>query len=337
MDKCLKTGRSVLMEDLKFNRPDGKDGFLEIRLSPISYDWGVTPGILLMGAEITERKLLESQLIQAQKLESIGQLAAGIAHEINTPTQYVGDNARFLKDAFTDFMEVMRGFETLMKAAREGTISESLIEEIEKRTADADLAYLFEEVPKAISQSLDGVARISKIVRSMKEFSHPGMDIKTPMDINKALESTLTVARNEWKYVADVETDFDPDLLPMPCYPGELNQVFLNIIINAAHAIQSVYQGGESGKKGLIKVATRNLADKVEIRFSDTGPGIPKEIRHRIFDPFFTTKEVGKGTGQGLAIAHRVILEKHGGSLRFETKMARGTVFIIELPLSDAG
>jgi signal transduction histidine kinase len=203
---------------------------------------------------------------------------------------------------------------------------------LEEITRKVDLAYLTEEVPRAINQTLEGVDRVTKIVRAMKEFSHPGVKEKTLADLNKAIENTVTVSRNEWKYVADMITELDSSLPAVPCLVGEFNQVVLNIIINAAHAIQEVV-GRDSGRKGTIRVSTHHDPDWVEVRIGDTGGGIPEDIRSRIFDPFFTTKGVGKGTGQGLAIAHSVIMDKHGGTLHFETEMGKGTTFFIRLPL----
>jgi len=332
ISSCVERCRRIRLNDVSYIRPDGKNGFLGITLNPIIGDNGDAVGVLLMGADITDRKHLESQLAQAQKLESIGQLAAGIAHEINTPTQYVGDNIRFLEDAFNELGEVLKSYQALLSAARKGQLTDEMIRQTEIAVVKADLPFLIEEIPEAIRQSLEGVERVSKIVRSMKEFSHPGMEEKTAIDINRALESTVTVARNEWKYVADLEMDLDPALPPVPCLPGELNQVFLNMIINAVHAIADVIGDGSNGK-GIIRITTRSQGDSVEIRISDTGSGIPEKIRFRIFDPFFTTKDAGKGTGQGLAISHSVIVEKHGGSLSFETEEGKGTTFIIRLPL----
>jgi signal transduction histidine kinase len=193
--------------------------------------------------------------------------------------------------------------------------------------------YLTAEIPNAIAQSLEGVERVAKIVRSMKDFSHPGGETKQAVDLNRALESTLTVCRNEWKYVAEAVTDFDPDLPLVTCLPGECNQVFLNLIINAAHAIGDKL-AGRPDDKGAITIATRRDGDRAEIRIIDTGTGIPEKHHARIFDPFFTTKEVGRGTGQGLAIAHCVITEKHGGTIHFETEIGRGTTFVVRLPIS---
>jgi PAS domain S-box-containing protein len=284
-----------------------------------------------MTQDITERKLLQGQLLQAQKLESVGQLAAGIAHEINTPTQYIGDNVRFLKDAFQDLKSLLSDYEHALLAANNGMLSKEANRELAAAVKRADPGYLMEEIPKAIDQTLEGVTRVAKIVGAMKEFSHPGSKEKSPLDLNHAIENAITVARNEWKYVADMETEFDPSLPPVLCLPGEFNQVILNLIVNAAHAIGDVVKQGGPGK-GKIKVQTSNCIAWAEIRIQDTGSGIPKEVQSRIFDPFFTTKEVGKGTGQGLAIARSVIVDKHGGSIRFETEQGKGTTFIVRLP-----
>lgn len=331
---CLRECDSVRVDDIGFVQPNGRQGYLGFTISPIRSDNGELIGFIIIGADITNRKALEDTLAQTEKLKSIGQLAAGIAHEINTPTQYVGDNTRFLQDAFQDIIQVLNSFEAFFEAAKTDGVSADLIAKVEEDIEEADVGYLIEEIPTAIDHTLQGVERIAKIVRAMKEFSHPGQDEKTAIDINKTIESTITVARNEWKYVAEMETDFDASLPLVPCLPGELNQVILNLIINAAHAIADVI-AENSTEKGLIKVSTRLKENWAEIQISDSGPGIPEEIRHRIFDPFFTTKEVGKGTGQGLAISHTVIVEKHGGTLNLETQEGKGTTFSIYLPLID--
>jgi PAS domain S-box-containing protein len=328
---CEAKKSAVRLDNLRFLQPDGKEGFLDLTISAVKGDDGKPTGTLLLGSDVTKRKILESQLAQAQKLESIGQLAAGIAHEINTPTQYVGDNIRFLKDAFDDVSQVQARFNLLLDAVRAGNPAKDLIDGIDSATDKIDIEYLRKEIPRAIQQSLEGIERVARIVRAMKEFSHPGTDTKTNIDLNKAIESTITVARNEYKYVADMVTDLDPSLPPVPCLPGEFNQVILNMIINAAHAIAEKNNGSES--RGTITISTRVQGEFAEIRIGDTGNGIREEIRSRIFDPFFTTKEVGKGTGQGLAISHSVIVDKHGGTIRFETEVGRGTIFIVGLPL----
>jgi PAS domain S-box-containing protein len=311
-------------------RKDGSKIWVSLGVRAIKQS-GVVVRLEGMCEDVTERNMLRVQLLQAQKLESVGQLAAGIAHEINTPTQYIGDNIRFLKDAFQDLKGLLASYEELLSAAKQNKLSLEEMKRIDEAVQDADPGYLLEEIPKAIDQTLEGVTRVSTLVKAMKEFSHPGAKEKVPMDLNHAIDSTITVARNEWKYVSDVETDFDLSMPPIPCLPGEINQVILNLIVNAAHAIADVVQK-DSAAKGKITLQTRNCAAWAEIRIGDTGTGIPKEVRSRIFDPFFTTKEIGKGTGQGLAIARSVVVDKHGGSIDFETEEGKGTTFIIRLP-----
>ncbi|MBU4055174.1 MAG: PAS domain S-box protein, partial [Proteobacteria bacterium] len=331
IEKCRKGKKSVRVDDLKFTQTSGKEGLLGIRLDNIFSREGSRRSILIQGANITNRKILESQLGQAQKLEAIGSLAAGIAHEINTPSQYVGDNTRFLKDAFGDLKAVMNQYERLLTTAKEGGDLSGLVSDVERIKKEKDLDYLMEDIPNAINQSLEGIERVTSIVQSVKEFSHPEQKEKTYIDINKSLESTITVARNEWKYVAELETIFDKDLPLLFCYPGELNQVLLNMIVNAAHAIEQA-QRMDGERKGKIVLCTENQESHIVIKIKDNGSGIPPEIKEKIFDPFFTTKEVGKGTGQGLAISHSVIVEKHGGSIRVISEPGKGSEFIIELP-----
>jgi signal transduction histidine kinase len=268
----------------------------------------------LMEYEMNARLTMEADLRQAQKLESVGRLAAGVAHEINTPVQFVSDSVLFLKDA-----------------------AKEIFAELEKRPGepneDSDLPYLVENVPKAIDRAIEGLNRVAVIVRSLKEFAHPDRKEKTLVDLNKAIESTLTIARNEYKYVADLHTELG-EIPHVLCHPGELNQVVLNVVVNAAHAIADTIT--EQNPKGRIEVRTRREGDDVIISIGDSGGGIPEAVRDRIFDPFFTTKEVGKGTGQGLAIARNVIVDKHGGQLTFETELGKGTTFFIRLPIGEA-
>lgn len=287
--------------------------------------------------DIGERKQLESQLRQAEKLQSIGELASGIAHEINTPTQYIGDNINFLQESFGEIIQLFKQYERLLAATIKGNVNTELVSDLESAVKDADIEYLIEEIPQAIEHSAQGIRSVAQIVRAMKEFAHPGMreHEKTSIDINHDIENTIMVTRNRWKYVAELKTDFGSDLPPVPCMPGELNQVILNLIVNAADAIAEV-AGDESGELGTITISTLLNQDCVEIRVSDTGTGIPEEIQNRIFDPFFTTKEVGKGSGQGLSIAHSVIENKHGGRLTFETETGKGTTFIVSLPVESA-
>lgn len=317
-----------------FWRKDGTSFPVEYVATPMREDQEII-GAVLTFQDITQRQALECQLVQAQKLESIGQLAAGIAHEINTPTQFIGDNLRFLDEAFGDLRPHLQA--TICQPVTAGSPDTAGVPLPEPlgHLEKADLEYLAEEVPKAISQSLEGVERVAKIVRSMKEFSHPGGDEMQTVDLNRAIESTLTVCRNEWKYVADVITDLDPHLPSVTCLPGECNQVFLNLIINAAHAIAEA-NSETPGEKGTITVSTRTDGDWVAITIADTGTGIPEGARMKVFDPFFTTKQVGRGTGQGLAIARSVVVDKHGGNLSFETELGRGTSFLVRFPRSQS-
>ncbi len=275
---------------------------------------------------------IKIQLIQAQKLESVGRLATGIAHEINTPIQFIGDNTTFLKEAFSEQENFFKNFDILMEAATKGDISLKLIQEIEKDLEDIDIKYLRDEIPVAILQMLEGIQRISEIVQAMKEYAHPGVLEKQDVDINMALNSTLTVARNEWRLVADIKTEYNPGLPLVSCFAGELKQVFLNLIVNAVHAITETLEKN-NGEKGLLTIKTRLADNWVEIDISDTGTGIPTKAQDKIFDPFFTTKEVGKGTGQGLSLAYNIIVQKHGGTIDFKTESGKGTTFTVRLPL----
>jgi len=292
---------------------------IQILLSaaPILDHVGTAIGGAYIMWDVTEMKMLQRQLVQAQKLESIGQLAAGIAHEINTPIQYIGDNAKFLEEGFNDLFRLVDSGRQLVEAPRKVDKTD-LASTWDGAVGRIDLEYLRGEVPLAIEQLLQGVDHVATIVRAMREFSHPSSVEMTMVDINRAIESTALVSKNEWKYVADLTTDLAPDLPPVPCVAGEFNQVILNLIVNAAHAIADIVHGTE--QKGSLRISTRRKDQFVEIRIIDTGAGIPKNIQSKVFDPFFTTKDVGKGTGQGLAIAHSVIVQKHHGSIRFETR-----------------
>ncbi len=326
-------------EEINLVRRDEEICVAEMRV--VKTEWEGEPAYLVSMRDITEKKQAEealrhseAQLLQAQKLKAIGGLAAGIAHEINTPIQYIGDNTRFLKDSFDDMNHLLEIYKELLASVKGSAMLPDLVEKLEAAIKDVDMDFLTDEIPLAIKQSRDGVERVADIVRAMKDFAHPDPKEKVQTDIHKAIESTITVSRNEWKYVADVKTDFDPDIPMVPCLPGEFNQVILNMIVNAAHALADV-AGDKPDGKGTIKISTRRRDDLAEIRISDTGPGIPENIQSRIFEPFFTTKEVGKGTGQGLSIANSVVVEKHGGTLSLESEKGKGTTFIICLPLEN--
>lgn len=321
------------VDDIEFRRSSGEQGYLAVTIQPLK---GIDDSILkvaIIGADITDRKKLEAQLQQSQKMEAIGQLAAGIAHEINTPTQFVGDNTRFFQDAFDDLIQIVNIYKKLIETSKSGSLTDERIQNAEEQIEEFELDYLEEEIPVAIQHSLKGVGRIAKIVQAMKIFAHPGGIEKEPTDINREIEKTITITRNEWKYVAELITDFDESLSMVPCLQAELNQVILNLIVNAAHAIADANKEDPT-QMGTIRISTRNEGKWAKICVSDTGSGIPEKIRHKIFDLFFTTKEPGKGTGQGLAISHSVIVEKHKGKLTLETREGKGTTFIISLPLT---
>jgi len=324
-------GKPVDIE-YRIKRPDGSVRWIRSRGFPIRNENGKVYRVAGIAEDVTERKERERQDAQEQKLQSIGRLAAGIAHEINTPTQYVGDNTRFLQDAFGNLTSLVKKYAGAAEACKGGAFTPEMMAELEAAAKEADLEYLNAEIPRAFEESLQGIDRVSKIVRSMKEFAHPDSGEKTPTDINRSIESTITVSRNEWKYVSDMVTDFSPDLPLVPCLQGEFNQVILNMLVNAAHAIGDVVGDGSNGK-GTITVSTREDDGCVEVRIADTGAGIKEEHRCKVFDPFFTTKEVGKGTGQGLAIAHDVVVKKHGGTIGLETEEGKGTTFVIRLPI----
>lgn len=289
---------------------------------------------MIVGRDVTQYKILQSQLVQAQKLESIGQLAAGIAHEINTPTQYVSDNVFFLEESFRDILALLDHYQNLSEMLYSRKDPSPVLDELKILIQQIDMEFLRQEIPKALDQSREGLTQVAKIVRSIKEFAHPGTSQKVPLDINHAVLNTITVSRNEWKYVAEMVTDLDEQLPMVPCLPGEFNQAVLNVIMNAAQAIGEVVGDG-SEKKGRITVKTALHDHMAEISIEDTGPGILNEYQDRIFDPFFTTKEVGKGTGQGLSIVHGIIVQKHQGQLIYNTEPGKGTTFLIRLPLGD--
>ncbi len=334
VDRSVVESRNIgeaRLDNLKYLRSDGSDGYIGASVSAI-YEQREFIGLLIMAADITKRIQLGNQLQLSQKMTAIGELAAGVAHEVNTPLQYVGDNIRFLRDSFADIQLLCREYQGLKHYCTEQGLAVEWIEKLSVAEDEADIAYLFDEVPLAISQSLDGVGKASSIVAAMKSFSHPGKD-KVMTDINKAVENTVTVSRNEWKYVADLKTDLDEKLPLIECLP-EINQVFLNMIVNAAHAIEDK-QKETPEEKGLITIRTSHIDTYIQIEISDSGKGIPEEQQNKVFDPFFTTKDVGKGTGQGLSISHNIVVDKHGGSLQLSSEVGRGTTFTIHMPVKQ--
>jgi len=349
-------GGSIWHGQLCNRRKDGSVYWTDTSIVPFCDSAGIPDKYVVIRTDITKQKTIEeeiraknneieqahrevkeahSELLQGEKLASIGRLAAGIAHEINTPTQYVSDNTRFLADAFGDLAQLLALYHEVTEVAKGGAVPGNLLTKVSILIEEVDLDFLSEEIPTAIEQALEGVARISEIVLSMKEFSHPGSKNKIPVNLNRAIETTATVSKGEWKYCAELITEFDESLPEVPCLPGEFNQVILNLLVNGAHAIAEKHGEGAS-QLGSITVRTRRDGDFAEIEISDSGSGIPEDIRSKIFDPFFTTKEVGKGTGQGLSVARSVIVDKHQGTIRVESQIDKGSCFTIRLPLEKS-
>ncbi|HEY8926848.1 MAG TPA: ATP-binding protein [Polyangia bacterium] len=297
-----------------------------------SIESGLARGVVCVALDLRERKRLESELNLALKLESVGRLAAGVAHEINTPIQFVSDSVHFVRDAVNDLARLITKYQALHAQVLEGQAAPELAAEISEAVEDADLSYLLENLPPAIERSLEGLDRVTTIVRSMKDFAHPDQKEMAAVDLNRCVSSTLTIARNELKYVADLETHLG-ELPPVVCHAGDINQVILNLVVNAAHAIGDVVKGTEG--KGRITVTTRVEGAEAVIAIGDTGGGIPAHIRDHVFDPFFTTKEVGRGTGQGLSIGRKIV-DRHKGQLTFETELGVGTTFFIRLPIGPS-
>ena len=244
----------------------------------------------------------------------------------------MSDSIHFVNDAAKDLFHLVDTLVALKRAVEAGEPTKSAAAEATEAEGVADLAYLAENVPQALRRALDGLERVTTIVRAMKTFAHPDRKEMALVDINLAVESTLIIARNEYKYLADLEIDLGK-LPPVECHAGDVNQAILNIVVNAAHSIADVVRG--TGSMGRITVRTRLAGDNIVISIRDTGTGIPVPVRDRVFEPFFTTKGVGQGTGQGLAIAFKVVTEMHGGKLSFDTEVGVGTVFHISLPVAQ--
>lgn len=335
LDDCKRTGSPVRVDDVPFTQRGGEPGFLGVSVSMIPHHVDEQRGFLLLGRDITRTRLLENQLLQAQKMESLGHLAAGIAHEINTPIQYVGSNLSFLRDACGNIKQMLHQYDNLLEAGRELPELAVSVKNLEHFKADIDLDFLLREIGTSLEEVQSGVDRVAGIVRSMRMLSHPGKQGKTAVDLNGILDSVVILIRNEWKRHVSIETNFQQDLPLVVCMAAEISQAFLNLLVNA---VQAVGEQVESGRitQGKISIVSRQDGDWVEIRIADNGGGIAPEHQPRIFDPFFTTKAVGKGTGQGLAIAYTIIVNKHHGAIAFTSDPGIGTTFIVRLPIFDA-
>jgi two-component system NtrC family sensor kinase len=300
--------------------------------APILDPGGAIAGYSFFSRDTSDEAKLEAQLGHLQKMEAIGEMAAGIAHEINTPIQYIGDNIQFLRDAAVDMMRLAEASAAACEAGRNAPIPPEMLDVLESLRREIDWDFLKEEIPLAIEQSLEGRDRVAAIVRAMKEFAHPGDEELTPLDVNHAIENTLAVSRGEWKHVAEVKLKLAEHLPPVHGYPGSFNQVLLNLVVNASHAIADRH---ENGARGILSISSALREDSVEIVVEDNGCGIPAAIISRIFEPFFTTKDVGKGTGQGLALTHAVIVERMKGQIEVDSTPGEGTRFLLRLPLGE--
>lgn len=292
---------------------------------------------IAMLKDISERDKMQAELLQARKLESVGQLASGIAHEINTPLQYVSDNTHFLKDAFSDIARVYSVYTQQIESLSFNESSQSQSVELIKKVVDevkaeADMDYLLTEIPVTLKETIEGLKNITHIVQAMKSFSHPGAEIKTRANVNELIQNAHIISRNEWKYHAVLDLDLEPRLKQTMVYPDLIGQTMLNLIVNASHAINDHLVEND---KGLIKISSRNEESFICIEISDNGGGISDDIKEKIFDPFFTTKDVGKGTGQGLSLAYSTVVEKHQGKLSVSNNSRGGASFIIKLPLIE--
>jgi two-component system NtrC family sensor kinase len=311
--------------DVVHPRGDGSTSQISLILSRICDGEGVARGIVGIARDVAEQKAREAEFHQESKLESLGRLSAGLAHEINSPIQFVGDNARFLEEAYEELIRVVEVYRALLDTSNPIGWMERQ-ERVREAEAGIDFDYLQKEIPSAVEQTLEGIERVSTIVRAMKTFSHPGRQEQVPADLNEAVAATVTVTRHQINGVADLCLEL-AELPSVRCNIADLNQVFLNLIVNAADAI------AETGRRGVITVATAVDGDDVIVRISDTGGGIPDDVRSKIFDPFFTTKDVGHGSGQGLPLARGIVQEGHAGSLTVESFVGQGTTFAVRIPV----
>ncbi len=332
IDHAEKAGKNVHHPTLQTK--NGRRILIACNITPRSSEHDHTGGYVIIFQDITEKQKNEAQTALSQKMEAIGQLAAGIAHEINTPIQYIGDNLRFLSKAFSRYSETLDAYQLLAAEHVGKVVTQENVSRLEELGRNNKIPRYIQEIPTAIGEALDGIERVRKIVLAMREFSHPSEREKKLADINHGIETTVTISRNEWKYCADVELNLDHELPLIICQIDEINQVILNMIVNAAQAIQEKFPVG-SGLKGKITISTFQRDSNISITVEDCGAGIPAEIQDRIFDPFFTTKGIGRGTGQGLSVAQNIIVKKHRGAISVDSKVGEGTKFTISLPIDN--
>ncbi len=280
---------------------------------------------------LVEKQRMEQELAQAQKLKAIGQLAAGIAHEINTPTQYIGDNTRFLQDAFTDIGTLLDAYDRLLQAVEKDAVTDQLIDEVEAKQRGADLGYLTAEIPQALQQSLEGVQHVAGIVGAIKEFAHPGSGPAQTVDLNHAVEGAITLCRNEWKCVAEVATDFDPGLPPVSCLPSDIHRAVVNLVVNAAHAVaEAAQRTPPKTRDHRPHAARRGVGGNPRGRLGHRHPrGHPRPHLRALFHHERRRPRQRARSSP----ARAVVVEKHAGTIHFETQVGRGTTFIVRLPI----
>ena len=328
--QVFSTGKTLDIPEEPMKWADGKTRLVHTVKSPIFGKDGTVEMAVAVIRDITDRKRLEVELREAQKLESLGRLASGMAHEINTPIQFVGDQRQFAQEAFEDLLGIVAQYQDLARKVEAGTATATDTAAIREAEAEVDLGYIQDSLAASFASMADGVKRVSQLVHALKEFGHPDSGTKELGDINAAVRRTVVVATNEYKYVADVVLDLG-DLPPVLCSISELQQVILNLIVNAAHAIADL----GPAERGTIRIGTRVEGDDVVLSVQDTGCGMSPEVQAKVFEPFFTTKAVGRGTGQGLSIA-RMVVDKHHGSLAFESQLGKGTTFVVRIPRNPA-
>jgi two-component system NtrC family sensor kinase len=326
-ESVVRTGQPVLDHRVDLPDDDGRTRSLLLSVLPLDlgpHEAGNARAVMGVGADVTHVRDLEHQLAQTNRLESLGQLASGVAHEINTPVQFIADNTRFVTETISELLAALSALKT--------TATDSSADQLRAALEQIDLEFLQVELLGALADSREGLERVAEIVRAMKDYARPSRS-RSDVDVNRAIETTVRVCRNEWKYVAEIDLDLDPDADTVPAYEGELKQVILNMVVNAAQAIAADPHRSSDSPLGRIRLATHRTESEFIITISDNGPGMPPNVRDRVFDPFFTTKEVGKGTGQGLNIAHTVIVAKHDGWIDLDTAPGQGARFTIHLPL----
>lgn len=339
IDASRKTLHPVRVDEVLCRIPNDGERLLGLTVNPVPSPQGEMPGVLILGQDLSEIKAREFKAVHERRMQAIGQLAAGIAHEINTPIQYVSYNAGFLNESFADVLELVAAYERLAEAAAgqplaSGEALAAAVRKVRAKEEAIDLEYLRQEIPSAIANTRKGIDQVSEIVRAMRQMSHPGTGDMLFFDVNASVRDIVTVTRNAWKHVAEVQLDLAPDLPMVYGLPQEVSQVLLNVVLNATQAVEERVVR-EPWVRGCLAISTSVVGEHLVVAVSDNGFGIPEDVQGRVFDPFFTTKAAGKGTGQGLAISHAV-MARHGGGIDFKTRLAEGTTFFVRFPAEGA-